>query len=119
MSEPRKQIPELDRLIHEPARLAILTVLNSCRSADFLFLLRVTGLSKGNLSVQLTRLEEAGLIRIEKCFVRKKTRTTVSLSRHGSEELARYWETVDRLRSFSGGSDDRSRDENGSFALHK
>ncbi len=105
MSEPGKRLPELDRLIHEPARLAILTVLNSCQSADFLFLLRVTGLSKGNLSVQLTRLEEAGLISMEKCFVGKKTRTTVSISRHGAEELARYWASVDRLRSFAGGSD--------------
>ncbi len=80
--------------------MAILTVLNSCRSADFLFLLRATGLSKGNLSVQLTRLEEAGLIRMEKCFVGKKTRTTASISRRGSQELVRYWEKVDQLRSY-------------------
>ena len=101
MTEPQEQIPELDRLIHEPARLAILTVLNACLSADFLFLLRATGLSKGNLSVQLTRLEEAGLVSVERGFVEKKTHTTVSLTRNGRRELARYWDTVDRLRSFT------------------
>jgi winged helix DNA-binding protein len=49
-----------NRLVHEPARLAILTVLCSCKSADFVFLRRVTGLTKGNLSVQLVNLEQAG-----------------------------------------------------------
>ena len=100
MTEQADQIPELDRLIHEPARLAILTVLDACRSADFLFLLRVTGLSKGNLSVQLTRLEEAGFITMEKFFVGKKARTTASITRTGGKGLARYWETVDQLRSY-------------------
>jgi len=102
MSEPQAQFPELDRFIHEPARLAILTVLSSCSSADFLFLLRVTGLSKGNLSVQLTRLEATGYIAIEKSFVGKKTRTTVSLLPPGNRELKRYWETVERIRSYRG-----------------
>lgn len=62
MSESTAKVPEIDRLIHEPARLTTLTVLASCAGADFLSLQNITGLSKGNLSVQLTRLEEAGLI---------------------------------------------------------
>ena len=52
----------LDRLIHEPGRLAILTVLSSVEDADFVFLQRTTGLTKGNLSSHLTKLEEAGLV---------------------------------------------------------
>jgi DNA-binding transcriptional ArsR family regulator len=56
----------LDRLIHEPGRLAILTVLSSVNAADFVFLQRTTGLTKGNLSSHLTKLEEAGLVEIEK-----------------------------------------------------
>ena len=52
----------LDRLIHEPGRLAILTVLSSVTDADFVFLLRATGLTKGNLSSHLSRLEDAGLV---------------------------------------------------------
>ena len=61
-------LPVPNRMVHEPARLAILTVLSSCQSADFLFLEHVTGLTRGNLSVQLTNLETAGLIEIRKEF---------------------------------------------------
>ena len=68
MSEGNDELV-LDRLIHEPARLAILTVLSSVRAADFVFLQHTTGLTQGNLSSHLTKLEEAGLVRIEKSFV--------------------------------------------------
>ena len=57
MPAPFEHIAELDRLIHEPARLAILTALRACRTADFLFLQRLTGLSNGNLSSHLAKLE--------------------------------------------------------------
>jgi len=87
-----------DRLIHEPARLAILTVLSSCAAADFVFLQNATGLSKGNLSVQLTTLEEAGLIEITKEIIDKKMRTTARLSRRGAAEIDEYWKTMDALR---------------------
>ncbi|MEA2704976.1 MAG: hypothetical protein QOD63_2921, partial [Actinomycetota bacterium] len=68
MSERNDELV-LDRLIHEPGRLAILTVLSSVKDADFVFLQRTTGLTKGNLSSHLTKLEDAGLVRIEKRFV--------------------------------------------------
>ena len=71
MHEPEPELV-LDRLIHEPGRLAILTVLASVQDADFLFLLRATGLTKGNLSSHLAKLEDAGLVTIEKRFIRKK-----------------------------------------------
>ena len=96
-------IPEIDRVIHEPARLAILTVLASCQEADFLFLERATGLSRGNLSVQLTRLEEVGMIEIEKRIEHKRTLTTASLSKNGRRGLRSYWESMDALRGFVGG----------------
>jgi DNA-binding transcriptional ArsR family regulator len=66
MPDNQRGFPEVNRVIHEPARLAILTVLSACASADFTFLQSATGLSKGNLSVQITRLEEAGLISVDK-----------------------------------------------------
>jgi hypothetical protein len=88
-----------NRLIHEPARLAILTVLSSCRSADFVFLQRATELSKGNLSVQLTNLEQGGLIEITKEIVDKKMRTTVSLSRRGATDIEDYWQIMDDIRA--------------------
>lgn len=91
--------PEVDRTIHEPARLAILTVLSSCDHADFTFLQAVTGLTKGNLSVQLTRLEEAGLIHTEKIPHGKKSRTVVKLSRAGRHQLGSYWDTMRRIQT--------------------
>jgi DNA-binding transcriptional ArsR family regulator len=91
----------LDRLIHEPGRLAILTVLSSISSADFVFLQRTTGLTKGNLSSHLTKLEDAGLVAIEKRFVRKKPNTNVALTAVGKQRIARHWEQLERLKNFS------------------
>jgi len=98
MHEPEVKFPEINRVIHEPARLAILTVLSACRSADFQFLQSATGLSKGNLSVQLSRLQEAGLARIRKEIVDKKMRTTASLSPRGAKEIAAYWRMMENVR---------------------
>ncbi len=99
MSNELSGVPSPNRLIHEPARLAILTVLSSCAAADFVFLQKVTRLSKGNLSVQLTNLEQAGLVIIRKEIVDKKMRTTVSLSKRGISEIADYWKTMDEIRA--------------------
>jgi DNA-binding MarR family transcriptional regulator len=100
MSEAMEKFPAPSRLVHEPARLAILTVLSSCESTDFLFLEQVTGLSKGNLSVQLTNLEAAGLIEIRKELAGKKTHTMVSLTDLGRKEIQAYWETMEQLRTY-------------------
>jgi len=102
MSE-RKEEALLDRLIHEPARLAILTVLSSVGSADFVFLQRTTGLSKGNLSSHLTKLEEAGLVGIEKRFVLKRPNTNVQLTAEGRVRTARHWDQLERLKRLSNG----------------
>lgn len=101
MSNTPPPFLEVDRLIHEPARLAILTVLSSCRGADFVFLHNVTGLSKGNLSVQISRLEEAELVTVEKIIENKKTHTTVSLTKSGRIAMDRYWKTMDKIRKQS------------------
>jgi DNA-binding transcriptional ArsR family regulator len=98
MNEERNILPSPTRLVHEPARLAILTVLSSCSAADFVFLQKITQLSKGNLSVQLTNLEEAGLVVICKEIIDKKMRTTVSLSKRGISEIADYWKVMDEIR---------------------
>lgn len=95
---PFEQLANLDRRVHDPARLAILTALSACDRADFLFLLRVTGLSKGNLSSHLSKLEEAGLVEIEKQFVRKKTQTLVRLSDTGRPAIEKYWREMETLR---------------------
>jgi DNA-binding MarR family transcriptional regulator len=100
MSVPSDQLT-LDRLVHEPARLAILTVLSSVEEADFVFLQRTTGLTKGNLSSHLTKLEDAGLVRIEKRFVRKKPNTNLTLTALGRRRITRHWEQLDALKSLS------------------
>lgn len=92
---------QLDRLIHEPARLAIMTILSAVQSADFVFLQRTTGLTKGNLSSHLTKLEEAGLIAIEKTFIKKKPNTAAALTDIGRARVARHWEQLERLKHLS------------------
>lgn len=74
-------------------------MLSACFSADFVFLQGITRLSKGNLSVQLTNLEQGGLVVISKEIVDKKTRTTVRLSELGVKELQQYWRTMDEIRA--------------------
>lgn len=98
--------PILDRLIHEPGLLAILTVLSSVKSADFVFLQRATRLTKGNLSSHLTKLEEAGLVTIEKRFVHKKPNTNVALTALGEERIAHHWDQLERLKNFLDESDE-------------
>ena len=98
MSTPFEQLAQLDRLVHEPTRLAILTALSACERADFLFLQQITGLTKGNLSSHLSKLEQGGLVEIEKRFVDKKTQTMVRLSGAGREALESYWNEMAALR---------------------
>jgi DNA-binding HxlR family transcriptional regulator len=76
-------IAALDRVIHEPARLLLVALLSSVESADFLFLLKESKLSKGNLSVQLSRLEEAGYVDVEKTFRKKVSHTEYQLTKKG------------------------------------
>ena len=100
MSQPEEALL-LDRLIHEPGRLAILTVLSSVRAADFVFLQRTTGLTKGNLSSHLTKLEGAGLVEIHKRFVGKKPNTSAALTPVGKERIAHHWDQLERLKRLS------------------
>ena len=87
-------VRSVDRIVHEPARLAVLTYLSLVESADFVFLMRTTGLTWGNLSSHLTRLEEAGYVAIEKEFVKKKPHTMARLTETGRDALAKYRATM-------------------------
>ena len=95
---PFEQLANLDRRVHDPARLSILTALSACERADFLFLQRITGLTKGNLSSHLSKLEEAGLVETEKRFVNKKTQTLVRLTGEGRGTIESYWKEMEALR---------------------
>lgn len=101
MSEVFEKLSGLDRLVHEPARLAVLTALSVCRKADFMYLLKLTGLSRGNLSTHLTKLEAARLIRIEKKFVGRKPNTMLALTRKGRKAIESHWRALDELRAGS------------------
>jgi len=98
MSRPLEETASLDRLVHEPSRLAILTALSACRTADFLFLRSLTGLTSGNLSNHLARLEEAGLVLIEKNFRGRVPHTTVRLTGAGRESIRRHWSRLKELQ---------------------
>ncbi len=98
MSHVFEERARLDRLIHEPARLAILTALSTCSSADFLFLQRLTGLTKGNLSSHLNKLEEAGLVYIGKGFTGTTPHTWIYLNEPGREAIERHWKQLEALR---------------------
>lgn len=81
---------EVDRLLHEPARAVIVAILDAVESADFLYLQRETGLTKGNLSSHLTKLETAGYVAIQKTFRGKFPLTLCSLTPLGKQAFARY-----------------------------
>ena len=99
MATPFEHLASFDRLVHEPARLAILTALSACKKADFVFLRNLTGLTKGNLSSHLMKLEQGGLVGIEKAFEGKQPITYVSLTGEGREVLKSYWKRFDKVRA--------------------
>jgi len=82
--------PPVDAFLHELVRLRLLVVLAVLKRADFVYLLRQTGLSRGNLSVQMAKLAEAGLVDIEKSFVANRPRTVYALTRKGRAALRAY-----------------------------
>jgi len=80
----------IDRLLHEPARAVISAILYAVESADFLYLQRETGLTKGNLSAHLARLEEAGYVEIEKTYRGKIPLTLCRLTEKGRKAFDNY-----------------------------
>ncbi len=90
---------ELNRVIHEPARLRILMILSGVDAADFNFLLTALELTSGNLSSHLDRLEKSGYIEISKSFQGKMPKTECRLSEEGRLALTNYWKMIDSIRS--------------------
>ena len=85
---------QLDRDIHEPARLVIVATLYAAAEADVLFLQRETGLTKGNLSSHLAKLEQAKYVEIEKTFRGKIPLTVCRLTRDGRAAFETYRKTL-------------------------
>ncbi len=95
--QPVRAIIDLDRMVHEPARLAILTVLSAAEQVEFLFLLKVTGLTKGNLSVQSQKLESAGYVKTIKAFRGRVPVTSFKITSAGRRALLAYHEQMRSL----------------------
>jgi DNA-binding HxlR family transcriptional regulator len=94
MTPELKELATLDRVIHEPARLMIVTVLYAVTEADFLYLQRECGLTQGNLSSHLSKLETSNYVFIEKTFKGKYPLTICSLTRRGRAAFEAYLQKI-------------------------
>lgn len=90
-------LADIDQTIHSPARLMVLTYLYVVESADYVYLLRLTGLTWGNLSTHLTKLEEAGYIEIHKEFKGKKPHTIINLTQNGRMAFKKYKKSMQKV----------------------
>jgi len=90
-------LAEIDRVIHEPARLLLVATLSVVESADFLFLMNQTKLTRGNLSSHLSKLEAAGYVEIKKEFVEKIPRTLLRLTEEGRNAFVEYRQKMQRI----------------------
>jgi DNA-binding transcriptional ArsR family regulator len=90
-------VTDLDRVIHEPARLLLVALLAAVKEADFLWLQRESGLTKGNLSSHLARLEEAGYVGVQKSFKGKIPLTVLRLTRTGKSAFDVYKKQLNGL----------------------
>ena len=98
-----RNLAEVDRMVHEPARLMILMVLYTVERADFTFLMNVTELTDGNLSSHLSKLEAAGYVEVEKGYAGKKPRTRLRLTAVGRQAVEDYRGTMEQaLKNLAG-----------------
>lgn len=97
----REPLSDIDRVIHEPARLMICALLAGVDQADFLFLQRETGLTKGNLSSHLSTLEKSEYVEIEKTYAGKRPLTLVKLTDAGHRAFTEY---KNQISAFLGGN---------------
>lgn len=92
----------INRVVHEPVRLAILKILTSAKEVDFNFLLTVLGVTKGNLATHINKLETAGFIEVKKEFRGKIPHTSYRITRTGRREFQKYWKNLKALAPESG-----------------
>jgi DNA-binding transcriptional ArsR family regulator len=97
-----RSLTDIDRLIHEPARLMIVAILYAVESADFLYLQRESELTKGNLSSHLSKLENAGYVQIEKTYRGKVPLTICKLTDDGRCAFEDYREQMKRMVDSTG-----------------
>jgi len=97
----RKQVNQIhnsiNRVVHEPVRLAILKILTSAKEVDFNFLLTTLGVTKGNLATHINKLETTGLLEVKKEFRGKVPHTSYRITRTGRRQFQKYWENMKEL----------------------
>ncbi|MCP5096555.1 MAG: transcriptional regulator [Chloroflexi bacterium] len=96
-SDDLQRIAALNRTIHAPARLMILALLSVIDTADFTFLMTQTGLTRGNLSTHLKKLEEAEYINVKKEFVERIPRTLIRLTDEGRDAIKSYRDNMQQV----------------------
>ncbi len=96
-NEGRDSPLEIDKIIHEPARLQIMTQLYVVDEADFIDIMRQTGFTWGNLSSHMSKLEDAGYIEVRKEFREKKPHTILKLTSKGRDAFKEYRRTMDQV----------------------
>ena len=90
-------LTDFDRILHSPARLTIVAILSAVEEADFVYLLNESGLTKGNLSTHLSKLEESGYIEIEKTYRGKVPLTLCRLTLTGRQAFTEYRQQLKRF----------------------
>jgi DNA-binding transcriptional ArsR family regulator len=88
---------DLDRVIHEPARLLIVALLAGVKEADFLWVQRESALTKGNLSSHLAKLEQTGYVEVEKTYRGRIPLTLLRLTRQGRTAFEAYKRNMNGL----------------------
>jgi DNA-binding HxlR family transcriptional regulator len=91
------ELPELNPVIHGKLRLALLSLLSGVDEAEFTWLRTKTGSTDGNLGAQLTKLEEAGYVSVEKKFVLRKPQTLYRMTEAGRRALTEYVAALKQL----------------------
>lgn len=84
----------INRVVHEPVRLAILKILTSAKEVDFNFLLMTLGVTKGNLATHINKLEETDFIKVKKEFRGKMPHTSYRITKKGRRQFQKYWENL-------------------------
>ena len=87
-------LKKLDPLLHNELRLSVISLLVSVKEAEFTYLLEATGATKGNLSVQLTKLKEAGYIGVKKTFRGNYPLTTSKITAKGVKAFDEYVQAI-------------------------
>ena len=90
-------LADIDQIVHAPARLMVLTYLYVVDNVDYVFLMRLTGLTWGNLATHLNKLEEAGYIAMQKEFQGKKPHTIIQLTEEGREAFRQYKKSMQQV----------------------